>query len=56
MAIPERARAKPNFWALGLGKPFIAYRCGKWLGLRLNGCVAAVAVDQVEVSKVGNRP
>jgi hypothetical protein len=44
MAVPERAWAQPKFWALGLGEPFIADLCGKWLGLRLNDCVAAVAV------------
>jgi hypothetical protein len=43
MAIPERARALPKFSVLGLGEPFIANLCGKWLGLRLNGCCAALA-------------
>jgi hypothetical protein len=43
MAAPKRARAQPKFWALDLGEPFFAYRCGKWLGLRLNGCFAALA-------------
>jgi hypothetical protein len=43
MAVPERTRAQPKFWALVLGEPFIANFCGKWLGLRLNGCVAAIA-------------
>jgi hypothetical protein len=43
MAVPERARAQAKFSVLGLGKPFIANLCGKWLGLRLNACVAALA-------------
>jgi hypothetical protein len=56
MAVPDRARAQPKFWALGLGEPFFAYRCGKWLGLRLTGCFAAEAADQIEVKKVGYKP
>jgi hypothetical protein len=44
MAIPERARALPKFQAFGLGEQSIANLCGKWLVLRLNGCVAAVGV------------
>jgi hypothetical protein len=42
MAIPDRARAQPKFSVLVLGEPFIANLCGKWLGLRLNGCCAAL--------------
>jgi hypothetical protein len=44
MAVPERSRAQPKFWALGLGEPFIAGLCGKGIWLRLNGCVAAKTV------------
>jgi hypothetical protein len=43
MAIPDRARAQPKFCDLGLGEPFIANICGKWLGLGQNGCVAAIS-------------
>jgi hypothetical protein len=56
MAIPERARAQPNFWALVLGEPFIANFCGKWLGLRLNGCVAAGAVIDLPKLNCSYRP
>lgn len=44
MAVPERAWALPKFSVFGLSEPFIANLCGKWLGLRLNDCSAAVEV------------
>lgn len=54
MAVPERAWALQKFSAFGLSEPFIANLCGKWLGLRLNGCFAALAdsgkVDWLEVN------
>lgn len=56
MAIPERARALPKFSVLGLGEPFIANLCGKWLGLRLNGCFAAIAVGHGPESFRGLSP
>ena len=43
MAVPERARAQPKFSVLGLGEPFIANICGKWLRPKLNDCFAALA-------------
>jgi hypothetical protein len=56
MAVPEHAWAQPKFWALSLGEPFIADLCGKWLGLRLNGCFAAEAVSQPVAIEVDNLP
>lgn len=53
MAVPEHAWAQPKFWALSLGEPFIADLCGKWLGLRLNGCFAAIAAGRVPTSLLG---
>jgi hypothetical protein len=56
MAVPERSRAQPKFWALGLGEPFIAGLCGKGIWLRLNGCVAAVAAGRVPQTLLDFQP